>query len=150
MESRKAIYIFGIMFSVVFAIIYYLLFQTFLSQKDIQFTVYYNQIGLYQSSANAQKAVKQFKEQNIDGYVYEINGMNSIICAMSLSKEETQEYGAALKKQKIPYVDKSIQVKNEAIQTALTEKDYKTALELIKNESKGNEQTGATSGKSTE
>ena len=49
MENRKAIYVFGLIFSLAFAIIYYLLFQTFLAQKEMQFTIYYHQIGLYQN-----------------------------------------------------------------------------------------------------
>lgn len=150
MENRKAIYMFGLIFSIVFAIIYYMLFQTFLAQKPMQYTIYYHQIGLYQSNENAEKAIKQFQEQDIDAYLYKVNDMNSVICGLSESKEEAQKYGEALKKKQIPYVDKMIQSQNEAVHEALEKKDYTTALELIHNESKGNEQTGATSRKSTE
>lgn len=139
MENRKVIYIFGLMFSLVFAIIYYLLFQTFIGQKESQFTVYYHQIGLYQNSDNAQKAIAQFKEQGIEAYLYEINDMNSVICDISNSQNEIQKSGEALKQKQIPYVDKELQTKNEAVLNALSENDKKTALELIKNESKGNE-----------
>lgn len=148
MENRKVIYIFGLMFSIVFALIYYLLFQTFLNQKETQYTVYYHQIGLYQSLENAQKAINQFKKQDIEAYVYEINDMNSVICDMSESKEETDQLKDVLEKKQIPYVDKTIETKNEAVHNALSKKDYKTALELIQNESKRNEQTGTSSGKS--
>ncbi len=150
MENRKAIYIFGCIFSVAFALIYYLLFQTFLNQKPAEYTVYYHQIGLYQNLDNAKKAISNFKEKDIEAYIYEIDDMNSIICGLSISKEEAEKYGEALKKKKIPFVDKTIQTKSESVHEALSKKDYKTALELIKNESKGNEQTGATEGKSTE
>lgn len=148
MENRKTIYLLGLMFSIVFAIIYYLLFQTFLGQKEAQFTVYYHQIGLYKSSENAQKAITQFKEKDIEAYLFEINEMNSVICDMSDSDSEAQKFGEALKQKKIPFVDKTIQTQNEAVIDAISKKDYKTALELIKNESKGNEQTGTSSGKS--
>lgn len=47
-------------------------------------------------------------------------------------------------------MNKTIQSQNEAVLDALNEKDYKTALELIKNESKRNEQAGASQGKSAE
>lgn len=150
MENRKVIYLLGLMFSITFAIIYYLLFQTFLDQKETQFTVYYHQIGLYKSSENAQKAITQFKEKNIEAYIYEINEMNSVICDISDSKSEAQKSGEVLKQKQIPFVDKTIQSQNEAVIDAISKKDYKTALELIKNESKGNEQTGTASGKSAE
>ena len=150
MENRKAIYVSGLIFSLAFAIIYYLLFQTFLAQKEMQFTIYYHQIGLYQNGDNAQKAIAQFKELGIEAWIYEIDGMNSVICNISDSQSDVQKTETVLKEKNIPFVDKTIQSQNEAVLDALNEKDYKTALELIKNESKRNEQAGASQGKSAE
>lgn len=143
MENRKVIYLLGLVFSIVFAIIYYILFQTFLSQKEESLTLYYNQIGLYQSSENAQKAAAQFKAQKIDAYVYTVDDMNSVICAISEKQEDTQAFGKKLKEMQIPYVEKTFVSQNHALSDALTKQDMKTVLELMNHESKGNESAGA-------
>ena len=94
--------------------------------------------------------IAQFKDQGIEAWIYEIDGMNSVICNISDSQSEVQKNEAVLKEKNIPFVDKTIQSQNEAVLDALSKKDYKTALELIKNESKRNEQTGTPAGKSAE
>lgn len=63
----------------------------------MQFTIYYHQIGLYQNGDNAQKAIAQFKELGIEAWIYEIDGMNSVICNISDSQSDVQKTETVLK-----------------------------------------------------
>ena len=131
MENRKVIYTFGLLFSIAFAIIYYGLFHIFSDNGGNTVTLYYNQVGLYKNTENAQKNIASLKELGIDAYVVSKDDLHRVICGISTNQEDTKENGAE-------------------ITQALQEKDTDKILEMINNESKGNEQTGATAGESSE
>lgn len=142
MENRKLIYMFGLLFSIVFASLYYFLFQAFLTVEDTStFTIYYNQVGLYKSDANAQKVIHTLKEQDIDAYLFPQNDVNAIITGMSSEEEQTKQNQEQLKAIDMTFIEKSITTKQQEVKDALKAQDVNKVLELINNESKGNEST---------
>lgn len=142
MENRKLIYMFGLLFSIVFASLYYFLFQAFLTVEDTStFTIYYNQVGLYKSDENAQKVIHTLKEQDIDAYLFPQNDVNAIITGMSSEEAQTKQNQEQLKAIDMTFIEKSITTKQQEVKAALKAQDVNKVLELINNESKGNEST---------
>lgn len=142
MENRKLIYMFGLLFSIVFASLYYFLFQAFLTVEDTStFTFYYNQVGLYKSDENAQKVIHTLKEHYIDAYLFPQNDVNAIITGMSSEEEQTKQNQEQLKAIDMTFIEKSITTKQPEVKDALEAQDINKVLELINNESKGNEST---------
>ncbi len=150
MENRKVIYTFGLLFSIAFAIIYYGLFHIFSDNGGNTVTLYYNQVGLYKNTENAQKNIASLKELGIDAYVVSKDDLHRVICGISTNQEDTKENGALLDKNNMKYIEKQATAQAAEITQALQEKDTDKILEMINNESKGNEQTGATAGESSE
>lgn len=139
MENRKLIYLFGCLFSLVFALIYYALFHTVLQDQDTSLTIYYNQVGLYKSDENAQSAIAHLKEQEIEAFLFPQDDVNAVICGVSASEAETKENGIQLSELEMNHIEKNITTKNAEAITAFQEKDMNKVLELIINESKTDE-----------
>lgn len=146
MENRKLIYFFGLLFSVIFAIGYTLLFHTFL-QKDTStsVTLYYNQVGLYKSEDNADKVIQKLKEQSIDAYIFSQNDLHAVICSLSIDQETSKSQQEDLTRLQMNFIEKHLDIHDVNIINALQNQEYEKALEMITNESKGNEQNGASS-----
>lgn len=139
------IYLFGCLFSIAFALIYYALFHVILQEEQTTLTLYYNQVGLYKSEDNAQSAISTLKNQAIEAYLFPQEDVNAVICGLSTTEAQTKENGTALASLDMNYIEKTILIQNPACIKALEEQDFTTALELITNESKTDEQNGAAS-----
>ena len=68
--------------------------------------VYYFQIGVYQTKDNATKMQLKLNSNGIHAYVYEKDGMNYVICAVSTDLEELKTYESLLGQRNISYVRK--------------------------------------------
>lgn len=147
MENRKVIYTFGLLFSLAFALIYYGLFHIFTGSNDTV-NIYYNQVGLYKSNENAAKNVATLKDLNIDAYILSDDELHHVICGINTDQKSTKENGAILAKNNINFIEKSAAVKKSEVIEAQKAKDMDKILEMIKNESEGNEQAGTTAGES--
>lgn len=146
MENRKLIYLFGLLFSIVFGLVYYLLFHTFLTVENTNtLHLYYNQVGLYKSEENAQKVINSLKEQQIDAYIFPQEDVNAVICGVHHDEAITKSNGDTLTGLGMKYIEKTIETNNQEVIDAYQSEDFTKALELIKNESKGNESTGTSS-----
>lgn len=143
MENRKQIYFFGLLFSAVFALVYYGLFHFFLDQDTEVTHLFYNQVGLYKSEENAQKVINQLAALEIDGYILMHEDLHAVICGISDDQGDTKANGDILAKQEINYIEKEWVGKDDAALNAFRSKDMDTVLEMMNDESKGNEQTGA-------
>lgn len=143
MENRKLIYFFGLLFSMIFAIGYTLLFHTFL-QKDTttSITLYYNQVGLYKSEDNANKVIQKLKEQSIDAYSFPQDDLHAVICSLSTNQETSKSQQEDLTRLQMNFIEKHLDIHDENIINALQNQEFDKALEMITNESKGNEQNG--------
>ncbi len=149
MENRKVIYIFGLSFSIVFALIYYGLFHLFTGNAENTIAIYYNQVGLYKNSENAQKNVAALKEKGIDAYIIARDDLHCVICGISTEQEDTKENGVILSKNNTKYIEKQAMVSEAEIKQAMQDKNMEKILEMMSHdESEGNEQTGATTGES--
>ncbi len=142
MENRKLIYFFGLLFSAIFALVYYGLFYVFLDQTTATTHFYYNQVGLYKSEENAQAMIAQLAEHEIDGYILMHEELHAVICGISDDQESAKANGDALEKQGFPYIEKQWIGNDDAPLNAFRQKDMETVLEMMNDESKGNEQTG--------
>lgn len=145
MENRKLIYFFGLLFSALFALLYYGLFHVILDQESEPTIVYYNQVGLYKSEENAQKVIKQLQDMGIDGYIFMNDDLHTVICGISSNQTDTQANGTLLQQQGLAYIEKQWTSEQEEVLNALEQNDITTVLEWMEHESKGNEQAGATS-----
>lgn len=145
MENRKMIYVFGCLFSIAFALLYYALFHVILQEETASLTLFYNQVGLYKSEENAKTALETIKNQELDAYIFKQDDVHVVICGLSTSEEETKDVGKQLSENNLTYIEKTLQTQNEKCIEAIHAKDFTTALELITNESKTNEQAGAPS-----
>lgn len=149
MENRKVIYTFGLLFSIAFALIYYGLFHIFTNNNNM-IAIYYNQVGLYKNSENAEKSIATLKKLDIEGYIISKDELHRVICGISTNPDDTKENGGRLSKNSINYIEKEVKVKEADVSAALEAKDMEKILEMINNESEGNEQAGAATGKSNE
>jgi len=145
MENRKFIYVFGLLFSAVFALLYYGLFHVLLDTESTSVQLYYNQVGLYKNTENAQNVIKQLKAKNVDAYIYQQNGLNAVICGISASQADTKKNGEALKKTGLDYIEKQWTSEQQEILQALQDNNITKVLEMMNNESKRNEQAGTPS-----
>lgn len=143
MENRKLIYFFGLLFSAIFALLYYGLFHILIQDSPTYGNVYYNQVGLYKNEENAQKVVQQLNDLKIDAHIFLQAELHAVICGISEDQALTQENGAQLAKEGMNYIEKQW-TGNEAILNALQENDIEKVLEMIQNESQRNESAGAT------
>lgn len=146
MENRKLIYLFGAIFSILFAAFYFLLFDNFITNDKIsEKSLYYNQVGLYKSSENSEKSIENLKVNGIEAYPITKDELIAVVCGMSEQVEETKAQQDTLQSLGISFVEKNIVVKDSEMLSLLESKDYEKILEMIENESKGNESAGTTS-----
>lgn len=144
MENRKLIYLFGAIFSILFALFYFLLFDNFIaSDSENGRTLYYNQVGLYKSSENSEKSIVNLKENGIDAYAITKDDLIAVVCGMSEDTFETKKQQEVLQSLGLSFIEKNIVISEPEMLTLLETKDYETLWEMISNESKGNESSGA-------
>lgn len=133
MENRKLVYLFGIVFSVMFAFLYFFLFDTLLAQENTNSaTLYFNQVGLYKDEENSTKTIAKLKEQDIEAYAIKKEDMTAVVCGVSEQREETQKLQAALDTLGITYIEKQVTVEDPAILKEISNKEITKALEMMK------------------
>ena len=97
MENKRLIMLFGILFSVVFCLMYYVLFSFTLGKaNDDKRTLYMNQVGLYEKAQSVQdmqekldKLAKDFESHKVDSWRSEIlEFANSCMNRRKHTKEE--------------------------------------------------------------
>ena len=142
MENKKVIYLFASIFSLVFAMVYYFLFSSLVSPNKQQNVLYMNQVGLYKSQENANKVIEKLKEQGIPAYILAKEDVLAVVCSLSDQEQETKQQQEKLASLGYSYIQKSVPIVNANIASKLQEKDYATVLEMIKNESQGNDNKG--------
>lgn len=138
MENKRFIFSAAIFFSFVFGLAYYLIFTNFVSVKEAV-NIYMNQVGLYKSSDNAASVVTTLKEKDIACFTMKKNDLIAVVCSLSDNKDDTVKQQEQLTTLGYTYIEKTITVENQEIIDLLHEKDYTKALEMINNESKGND-----------
>ena len=136
MNQRKTIILLGMLFSLVFALFYQVLF-TFVLQETEQETrvLFVNQVGLYEQDKSIQSMQKKLEANGIASYTMKQQDVTAVICGVSTQEEENAEVQEKLKELKYSYITKKITVENSEIITYIDEKDYEQALERIGNES---------------
>lgn len=141
MGNKKLIYSVAIIFSVLFCFMYYTVFTRFVSEPDKETQasmLYMNQVGLYKSSDNAQNVIGKLKEGNIEAYLLDKGDVTAVVCSLSLNEADTDAQQEALTSLGYSYIKKNIEIKDTSIVKLLQDKEYAKALEMIQNESKGN------------
>lgn len=137
MKNKKLIYFFAITLSIIFSIIYLLVFKYYIPSHEDSKTasLYVNQIGLYKEKANADKILSNLQSHQIEGYIYKKKDIYVVVCGVSDNQEDSKKVEASLKKQSLSYIAKKIDVKDDTMVAMIAAKQYQQVLELIGNQS---------------
>lgn len=132
MENRKLVYIFGILFSIAFACLYFFLFDTLIPKNDKDYTtIYFNQVGLYKDEENSEKTIAKLKEQQIDAYAIKKADVTAVVCGVSELQEETKKLQNTLDTFNIAYIEKNIAVDDPKILQLWKDKEIIKVLEMM-------------------
>ena len=63
MGNRKIIIIFAVIFTCIFSLFYYVLFQMLGAEESSSRVLYLNQVGIFEESANAEKMCDRLREK---------------------------------------------------------------------------------------
>lgn len=137
MKNKKLIYFFAISLSIIFSLIYLLLFHYYIpsSEEVKSATLYLNQVGLYKEKANAEKMNLELQSDQITGYIYMKDDIYVVVCGVSADQKQTQKIEEQLKEHSYSYIDKVYQITDEEIVSLINANQYQDALELIGNQS---------------
>lgn len=137
MKNKKLIYFFAISLSIIFSLIYLLLFHYYIpsSEEVKSATLYLNQVGLYKEKANAEKMNLELQSDEITGYIYMKDDIYVVVCGVSADQKQTQKIEEQLKEHSYSYIDKVYQITDEEIVSLINANQYQDALELIGNQS---------------
>lgn len=138
MKNKKLIYFFAITLSIIFSIIYLLIFHYYIpsSEEESKATmIYLNQIGLYKDKANADKVASDLQSNQITGYIYKKEDVYVVACGVSKDESETQKVEEQLKALSYSYINKQISINDVQITELIDSNKYQEALELIGNQS---------------
>lgn len=132
MENRKLIYMFGAIFSIVFALFYYVLFNSFISGSSISDkTLYLNQVGLYKSEESVNDMINTLKEHQFTPYTLKKDDLIAVVCSVSTEEAETKKEQEKLTELNYAFIEKQIVVEDQTIISLLEANDYAKALELV-------------------
>lgn len=133
MENRKLVYVFGILFSVVFAFLYFFLFDTLIPKEDPSIaTIYFNQVGLYKDEENSAKTIAKLQEQQIDAYAIKKEDVTAVVCGVSEVQEDTKALQDTLTTLGISYIEKQIVVDDQNILQLWKDAEITKVLEMMK------------------
>lgn len=138
MKNKNLIYLFAITLSIIFSVIYLLIFHYYIpsSEEDNKSTMLYlNQIGLYKEKANAEKVASDLQSNQITGYIYKKEDVYVVACGVSKDESESKKIEEQLKALSYSYINKKISIKDDEITELINSKKYQEALELIGNQS---------------
>lgn len=138
MKNKNLIYLFAITLSIIFSVIYLLIFHYYIpsSEEDNKSTMLYlNQIGLYKEKANAEKVASDLQSNQITGYIYKKEDVYVVACGVSKDESESKKIEEQLKALSYSYINKKISIQDDEITELIDSKKYQEALELIGNQS---------------
>lgn len=141
MENKKLIYFFGILFSILFSLIYYGLFQIFFSKNDHPITLYFQQLGIYRQEENASKFLHDLQSKDINATYLKSNENYIVVFGITDHAATTAQNKELLEQNNITYLNKTITLNDENIIKLWKEQQIEKVLEHIYNENKTNEQT---------
>ena len=132
MENKRWITISAILFSVVFAFVYYVLFSFTLGKADIdQRTLFMNQVGLYEKQSSVKNMQDKLEKEGLKSYTMKQEDLTAVICGVSTQEKESNEIQEQLKKLNYSYIPKSVTLKDAVIIDLIDAKSYEEALERI-------------------
>ena len=143
MENKRLIMLFGILFSVVFCLMYYVLFSFTLGKaNDDKRTLYMNQVGLYEKAQSVQDMQEKLEKEGLKSYTMKQDKLTAVVCGVSSDEKESQQVQQKLKALKYSYIPKDVTVENSDVVKLIDEQAYDKALERI-GKCKGIKQGGA-------
>lgn len=132
MENKRLIVLFGILFSAVFCLIYYVLFSFTLGKAgDGKSTLYMNQVGLYEKAASVKDMQEKLEKEGLKSYTLKQEKLTAVVCGVSTDEKESQQVQQKLKKLKYSYIPKNVTIENTAVVELIDEQAYDKALERI-------------------
>lgn len=136
MNQKKTIILLGMLFSLIFALFYHVLFTFVLQETEKETRVLYvNQVGLYQQDKSIQAMQEKLEKNDIESYTMKQKEITAVVCGVSTQEKENELIQNKLKELKYSYITKKITVENAEIISYIDEKKYEQALERIGNES---------------
>ena len=128
MENKRLIMLFGILFSVVFCLMYYVLFSFTLGKaNDDKRTLYMNQVGLYEKAQSVQDMQEKLEKEGLKSYTMKQDKLTAVVCG----EKESQQVQQKLKALKYSYIPKDVTVENSDVVKLIDEQAYDKALERI-------------------
>lgn len=132
MENKKLMYLFGIIFSMIFALFYFFIFDSFLHEEKISKTIYFNQVGLYKDSANSEQVIQTFKEKEITCYPVKKDEVTAVVCGVSEHEEETKKQQETFTSSNISFIEKQVVLDTPEILSLWEDNEITTVLEMMK------------------
>ncbi len=137
MGNRRIIIIFAWIFTCVFALFYYFLFQMLANNEVSSRVLYLNQVGIYAKQANADQMCERLKEQDLTPYAVEKDDKIYVVTSIYETEDETEEEGEVLEEMGLNYLTKKITVEGTDMIEAVDEKDFVKVLQAIDDEATG-------------
>lgn len=132
MENKRLIMMFAILFSVVFALVYYVLLSFTLGKAgDEKRILYMNQVGLYEKADSVKNMQDKLKKEGLESYTMKQEDLTAVVCGVSVEKEENEQVQEQLKKLNYSYIPKSVTLEDTAIVDLIDAKSYGEVLERI-------------------
>lgn len=132
MENKRLIMLFGILFSVVFCLVYYVLFSFTLGKaNDGKRTLYMNQVGLYEKAQSVKDMQEKLEKEGLKSYTMKQDKLTAVVCGVSGDEKESQQVQQKLKTLKYSYIPKNVTVENSDVVKLIDEQAYDKALERI-------------------
>lgn len=133
MENKKLITIFGVGFSIVFAIMYYMLFTVLpdSTSKVQKVTLYWNQVGLYRQQDSIDAMKTSLEEKGFRVFPLKQGDVTALITSVSVQEEKTKAEQSTLKDAGFAYVLKQQEIEDPQTITLLQQQSYAAALERM-------------------
>ncbi len=132
-KETKLTYISGISMSLLFSMVYYLVFAYYIpSNETIESTLYLNQVGLFASIDNANALQVELSDET-EAYVYLYEDLYAVVSGVSKDLTIREENAVILKELGHSYVEKSFVVTDEVIKY-VDNNEVEKALEMISNQ----------------
>lgn len=135
MENKKLIMIFGAGFSIVFSILYYILFTSLPARSNTDSidakTLYYNQVGLYRQQDSMESMKNTLKEKGFDAYTMKQGDITAVISGISFDGQSTKDEQPKLKEAGFAFVEKEITIDDPQVLELFDQKAYDAALERM-------------------
>ena len=133
MENKRLIVLFAAVFSVVFSIFYYFLFQVTLSKNggNEKRTLYMNQVGLYEKQEGVDATIEKLKKEGLTGYSLKQGNVTAVVCSVGVDESVVKKEQETLTSLKYNFIEKSVTVDDQSIVTLIDKAQFDKALERI-------------------